>query len=122
MISARKPCILRKLRGGGDKHLALAKNPKVFVIFSFLLLCAFSTSSFADDNAAHSKNKPDTAPVSNTVVQNEDGSVSIMAGNAEIVRVDQTGITINGDIKYTGTLTDTGALSKESQEKGGADE
>lgn len=46
------------------------------------------------------------------VVKNADGSVSIKVENVEILHVDERGIRVNGNIEYTGVLSDTGSLPR----------
>lgn len=47
------------------------------------------------------------------VVTNADGSVSIKFENIEILHVDERGIRVNGNIEYTGVISDTGSLPRE---------
>lgn len=47
------------------------------------------------------------------VFKNADGSVSIKIENVEILHVDKTGIRVNGNIGYTGVISDTGSLPRD---------
>lgn len=67
----------------------------------------------------HSSQKAETADSAHAlgVVKNADGSVTIKVENVEILHVDKTGIKVNGNIEYTGVITDTGSLPREDGDK-----
>ncbi len=78
----------------------------------------------AADTASCSKKSSEQAGATDraqvpAVIENEDGSVSIKIKNVEILRVDENGIRINGNIEYTHAITDIGPLP---QDKGATDE
>lgn len=86
----------------------------LFLVFLFI----FSNVSFAADIAPYSKQSsveagtPDPAHAL-VVIKNADGSVSIKVEDAEILHIDETGIRVNGNIEYTGVITDLGSLPQE---------
>jgi len=74
--------------------------------------------SFAAETASASKHPSEEAGTTDSahalaVVTNEDGSVSIKVKNVEILHVDEKGIRVNGNIEYTGVITDLGSLPRE---------
>lgn len=74
--------------------------------------------SFAADTAPASKHPSEQGETTDSagelaVVKNGDGSVSIKVKNIEIIHVDEKGIRVNGNVEYTGVITDLGSLPRE---------
>lgn len=79
---------------------------------------------FAADTAPPSKHASEEAGTTDSahalaVHENPDGSVSIKVKNIEIIHVDEDGIRINGNIEYTGVITDLSSLPREDGGRNG---
>ncbi len=82
--------------------------------------CA-ATGADIESCSKHSSETTETTDSAHAlaVVKNADGSVSIKVENVEILHIDETGIMVNGNIEYTGVISDIGSLPRED---GGRDE
>ena len=64
----------------------------------------------------------DREPTAQTriVTDNATGTVSILVDGREIVRIDADGLHVNGDIDYSGAITDGNRYSRELRSEKGA--
>ena len=69
-----------------------------------LLSAALVSSSAISAPAAH----PSPASVSEFLTDPDTGTVTIRVDGRTILEIDSTGITVTGDIRYTGGITDIG--------------